>query len=409
MSSIAPQLPVTDAIADVTAAAERLAPLFAARAAQHDRDGSFPFENFADLRRAGLPALNVPVSHGGIGATLLETCQILEILAAGDGSTALGYSMHAQTIGDAREARNWPAAMFDEVCAGAVKRGALINTLASEPELGSPSRGGKPKTTATPICDDNGKVIRWRIDGHKNFCTLSPTLDYMIVSALLLDGSEANARLLVEPAKVTSGTVEVVETWDSLGMRATGSHDVFYRGAEVDASALMSTGPEGAARTSVLNAWFMLTKGAVYLGVAQAGLQVAAQYALERVPTGLGKPIAEVESIRRQLGQAEFLLEQARICVHHVAAQHDRAVQGNFAITTAEVSPQVAVAKVTATNNAIAVMEHCMRVVGGQAMSRGFPLERHFRDVRGGLNHPINDEAAWLLLGKRALDRAGNK
>lgn len=406
MSSIVPQESLAGDVAEALAAAERLAPLYAARAAQHDREGSFPFENFADLRQARLPALNVPITHGGMGASLFDTCRILEILAAGDGSTALGYSMHAQTIGDAREARNWPGALFETVCAGAVERGALINTLASEPELGSPSRGGKPKTTATPIHDDEGRIVRWRIDGHKNFCTLSPTLDYMIVSALLLDGSEANARLLVEPAQAAPGTVEVVETWDSLGMRATGSHDVYFRGVEVDASALMSTGPEGAARTSFLNAWFMLTKGAVYLGVAEAGLEVAARYALERIPSGLGKPIAEMESIRRQLGEAEYLLEQARICVHFVAALHDRKAQGDATVTAEKLSPLVAVAKVTATNNAIAALEHCMRVVGGRALNRDFPLERHFRDVRGGLNHPINDEVAWLMLGKRALDRA---
>lgn len=393
-------------VASALASAAELASVFAIRAPQHDREGSFPHENFADIRRARLPAFNVPLSHGGMGATLLETCVLLETLAQGDASTALGFSMHAQTIGDASETRNLPPELFDYICTRAVDDGALINTLASEPELGSPSRGGKPKTTASAIHDSDGNVTGWRIDGHKNFATLSPALDFMIVSALLTDGSEKTARFLIEPKHALAGSLAIVENWDSLGMRATGSHDVYFRNLEVDATALMSTGPEGAARTSTLNAWFMLTKGAVYLGVAVAGLDVAARYALERVPSGLGKPIAEVEAIRRQLGQAEFLLEQARICVRHVAELHDRSVRGDPEVSAESISPLVAVAKVTATNNAIAAMEHCMRVVGGQAMSRNFPLERHFRDVRGGLNHPINDEAAWLMLGKRALERA---
>lgn len=396
-------------VADALAAAERLAPIFADRAAAHDRAGSFPLANFDEIRASRLPAFNVPVAFGGCGATLLDSVRLLEILAKGDGSTALGFAMHVQSIGNISEARNWRGDVLEHVYTAAADKGALINSVASEPELGSPSRGGKPKTTATPQRGEDGSVRAWRIDGHKNYASLSPTLDFMIIPALLLDGSDETARFLVEPAQLPAGTLEIVETWDALGMRATGSHDVVLRGVEVDDRFLLSRGAEGAAaRITHLNAWFMLCVSAVYLGVAVGGLNVAAHYALNRVPSGLGKPIGEVDAIKRQLGQAEFLLEQARICVHHVAALHDRMVAGDSAVSAEEVSPLVAVAKVTATNNAIAAMEHCMRVVGGQAMSRAFPLERHFRDVRGGLNHPINDEAAYLMFGKRALDRAAS-
>lgn len=394
-------------IAEALAAAEALAPIFAKRAATHDRAGSFPTENFAEIRSAHLPAFNVPVAYGGLGANLLDSVRLLESLAKGDGSTALSFAMHVQTIGNTGESRAWPADLLERVFAAAVTDGALINSVASEPELGSPSRGGKPKTTATPLYEKDGTVRAWRIDGHKNYASMSPALDFMIIPALLLDGSDETARFLVAPALLPVGALEIVETWDTLGMRATGSHDVVLRGVEVDNNSLLSRGAEGAAaRITHLNAWFMLCVSAVYLGVAVGGLHVAARYALDRVPTGLGKPIAEVDAIKRQLGQAEFLLEQARICVHHVATLHDRMVAGDSGISAEQISPLVAVAKVTATNNAIAAMEHCMRVVGGQAMSRSFPLERHFRDVRGGLNHPINDEAAYLVLGKRALDRA---
>jgi len=388
--------------------ARALAADFATRASQHDRDASIPTENFDALRAARFPSLNVPRSHGGMGASLLESARILEALALGDGSTALGFAMHVQTLGNACEARNWPEHLFDRVCAAATRRGALINSVASEPELGSPSRGGKPKTTATPIRNTAGEIICWRINGHKNYASLSPVLDFMIVPALLMDGSDETARFLVEPALAAPGSIEILETWDALGMRATGSHDVLFREVEVGNDAILSRGAEGAAaRITHLNAWFMICASAVYLGVAQGGLNIAARYALERVPTGLGKPIAEVDGIRRQLGNAELLLQQARIILHHVATQHDRSVAGEESIDASTLSPQIAVAKVTATNNAVAAMELCMRVVGGQSISRAFPLERHFRDVRGGLNHPINDEAAYLMLGKLALDRAG--
>lgn len=392
---------------DMIKTARVLAADFATRAADHDRTGAIATENFDALRAAHFPALNVPQDLGGLGSTLLESTRILEILASGDGSTALGFAMHVQTMGNASESRSWPEQIFARVCTAAIERGALINSVASEPELGSPSRGGKPKTTATPVVNDEGAFTAWRINGHKNFASLSPVLDFMIVPALLLDGSDETARFLIEPGSQPPEAIEIVETWDALGMRATGSHDVLFRDVMVQNSDLLSRGAEGAAaRVTHLNAWFMLCVGAVYLGVAQGGLTIAARYALDRVPTGLGKPIAEVDGIRRQLGNAELLLQQGRMLVEHVATLHDRAVAGDAAITPAALSPHIAVAKVTATNNAVAAMELCMRVVGGQGFSRAFPLERHFRDVRGGLNHPINDEAAYLMLGKLALERA---
>jgi len=63
-----------------------------------------------------------------------------------------------------------------------------------------------------------------------------------------------------------------------------------------------------------------------------------------------------------------------------------------------------AAAKVAATNNAIAVAEQAMRLVGGSSLDRSAPLERHYRDVRGGLHHPPQDDAAIALLAREALD-----
>jgi alkylation response protein AidB-like acyl-CoA dehydrogenase len=142
----------------------------------------------------------------------------------------------------------------------------------------------------------------------------------------------------------------------------------------------------------------MLTISAVYVGVAVAALKTAACYARERVPTALGKPIAELESIQRQLGQAELKLQQARMILYHNAELWDRHPE-----CRAELGMSVAVAKVTATNAAIDAVDHCMRVAGGASMTRNLPLERYYRDVRGGLTHPVNDDQALIMLGRHAL------
>jgi alkylation response protein AidB-like acyl-CoA dehydrogenase len=60
-------------------------------------------------------------------------------------------------------------------------------------------------------------------------------------------------------------------------------------------------------------------------------------------------------------------------------------------------------AKVVATNNAVEAVDHCMRAVGGAGMMKTLPIERYYRDVRGGLSHPMNDDQALVLLGQQAI------
>jgi alkylation response protein AidB-like acyl-CoA dehydrogenase len=391
--------PYTERQRHFIAIAERLAPQFAERAALHDQEGSFPFENFADIRAAGLPALIVPAEFGGWNASLLETIMTMEALAIGDGSTALSLTMHMQTLGEAAETRSWPPHLFELVCRQAVERGALINSIATEPELGSPSRGGKPKTTATPVMESGSTPSAWLLNGHKTFGSMSPALDYMLIPAVLQDGSEEVARFLVEPGP----GLEIVETWDALGMRATGSHDIVLNNVRVPNSHIMTRGQTDKAASKVTkgaktNPWFMLGISAVYLGVAEAALRTAARYAQERVPTALGKPIAELESIQRRLGQAELLIHEARTAIYHAAELWERHPEAHI-----ELSPTILAAKYTATNQAIEAVDHCMRVAGGASMGKSLPLERYYRDVRGGLSHPMSDDQLLVLLGQQTI------
>lgn len=380
--------------------ARKLAPLFQERADKHDREGSFPHENFADIRAAGLPSLIIPEEFGGWGADLLESVLAMEALGAGDGSTALSFVMHVQVLGAVAESRSWPDALFAQVCRDAVERGALINAVATEPRLGSPSRGGLPDTTAEPVYANgaSGDPEAWIINGRKSFASLSPELDYFILPAALEDGSGHVARFVVPSGK----HIRIIETWDSLGMRSTGSHDIEIVNARVDNGQMISRGgPDvGDPARATYNAWFALTVSGVYLGVAQAALDYAAQYAQERVPTALGKPIASLDNIQSRLGRAELLITQARALIYGVARDWSELPERRGAL-----SPLVVATKVTATNNAIEAVDHCMRVVGGSSMNRSLPIERYFRDVRPGIFHPLNDDQAMSMFGRIALQR----
>ena len=387
--------PMTERQQRFVAIAEELAQKFSERAAYYDRTGEFPHENYADIRASGLPGLIVPEAYGGWGGNLLEATMCMEALAVGDGSTALSTTMHMQTLGGALERRAWPDYWLERFAREAVAKGALINSIATEPELGSPSRGGKPKTVAEPIYE-NGRdqPTAWVINGHKTFASMSPALDYMIILATLKDGSDTLAQFVVP----MGDGVEIIETWDALGMRTTGSHDVKLHNVRVPHANLIPRATGVNTPEPKANAWFPMTVSGVYIGVARAALQCATRYARERVPTALGKPIAELESIQRRLGQAELLIHQARFLIFHTADLWDR-----YPDRRADLHESILVTKYTATNSAVEAVDHCMRVVGGASMTKDLPIERYYRDVRGGLSHPVNDDQALVLLGKMAL------
>ncbi|MFN3979160.1 MAG: acyl-CoA dehydrogenase family protein [Caldilinea sp.] len=388
------EYPTTERLERFLAIAGSLAERFAERAGEQDRTGAFPHANFADIRAAGLPALPVPAEHGGWGADLLEAIAVVERLAQGDGSTALSFVMHVQTIGSAAEGDGWPPKLFADLCQEAVERGALVNSLATEPALGSPSRGGRPQTVARPRYAPDGALVSWVIDGCKSFASMFPVLDYAIISATLEDGSDEVGRFLV----AVDDRFQIEQPWDAIGMRTTGSHTVSLRAVETPAAALI--GRSGQAKGGAGNAWFTLGIGAVYLGVAAAAVEAAARYALDRVPTALGRPIAELESVQRHLGQAALLLHSARAQLHYTAMQWMQHPDRGC-----ELTPWLSAAKVTVTNHAVEAVDHCLRAVGGVGLTRALPLERYYRDVRAGLSHPPNDDEAAITFGRAVVQR----
>src|SRR5262245_3985588 len=134
----------------VVALADELAARFATRADAHDRDGSFPFENYAELHAAGYLRLAIPPEYGGEGADVFTMVLAQERLARGDGSTALATAMLIHMLGRMAEERVWPEPIFATICRTIAAEGGLINSVVTEPELGSISRGAAPASSATP-------------------------------------------------------------------------------------------------------------------------------------------------------------------------------------------------------------------------------------------------------------------
>jgi len=377
--------PKTERQATFIALADQLAAEAAAQAPANDRDNSFPHDTFACLREAGYLALTVPEAAGGRGATAIELMLAQERLARGDGSVALSSTMHLTIVGGLAAARPWPEPLFARLCREIVVDGALINTAASEPDLGSPSRGGPFATTATAVPGG------WRLDGRKTWATLSPALRYAIVQATVLQGEAPPGRGSFLVPLTTDG-VQVEETWDNLAMRGTGSNDLVLDGVFVPGDSRLPDGPG-----PVSGNWALVTS-AVYLGIAVAARDFAVDYAVNRRPSGLGESIATLQTVQHRIAQMEILLFQARSVLYGAAETYEARPDLRPALAW-----QFAAAKYTATNHAIKVTDLALRVVGSMGLSRRLPLERYFRDVRAGTGNPPLDDVALTLIGKSAL------
>ncbi|GGD58522.1 acyl-CoA dehydrogenase family protein [Paenibacillus nasutitermitis] len=366
---------------------EQLAARFAKRAAQHDREGSFPFENFADLRESGYLKLTVPQEYGGEEISLYELVLLQERLAYGDGSTALAVGWHIGQVLHLRTTGKWPQEVFADVCRSIVQDGTMINTFASEAASGSPSRGGQPETIA--VSEEGG----WRITGRKTYSTLSPILDRFVVSAYIPE-EECTSDFLIR----RNERVSVVETWDTLGMRATGSHDVVLDGV------LTGTGMRLSGKGTDDGGGWLLHIPACYMGIAMAARDFALEFARSYRPNNLGEPIASLPSVQHTIGEMEIELRTARSFLYAAADRWDREKDERPSLR-----PELGLAKYAVTNNAVKVVDLAMRIVGGASLSRKLPLERYYRDVRAGLHNPPMDNTVLHTLANAAIQEQPRK
>jgi alkylation response protein AidB-like acyl-CoA dehydrogenase len=375
--------------AELVALADSLTGPIAARAGAVDRAGTFPYENFRELHQAGYLGLTIPRDVGGLGADPLEFALAQERLAHACGSTALAVNMHLTVLGRLGETRIWPEETFARVCEHVVTNGALINQVNSEPDLGSPSRGGLPGTTAerTPT--------GWLINGRKRWASLAPALSYMFTMATVLDGDTPPHRgNFLIPASAPG--VRVEPTWNNLGMRGTASDDVVFTNVEVPREALLPA--EGSTTPGDGLGWSAFGGAAVFLGIAGAARNAAIAYARERRPIGMPGPIAELQTIQHRIARIELDLLTARTLLYAtaewwIARPDERDAQ----------LWRLAAAKHTVTNAAIRITDEALRVTGSAGLSASSPLQRYFRDARTSIGQPPLEDAALTTIGKAAL------
>jgi alkylation response protein AidB-like acyl-CoA dehydrogenase len=372
--------------------AAELAADFATRAGEHDRDNSFPVENVTRMKECGYTALVIPEKHGGLGADLQDYVLCQEQLAQGCAATALAINMHLFGLGSMVE--RMTEGPEKSLFLDAIGRGKqILGGGLSEPET-----GGDWGVFATTARRDGEFYI---LNGRKTFTSLSPVIDLFMVMASIEDSSPPASATFVIPRAVPG--LQLVETWDAMGMRATASHDLVIKDVRVPAIAMSQSRPAGPLDGQAISlfAWFSLSVAAVYTGVAIAALKFTREFAGRYKPLTLPRPIKYLPGIQFAVAEADTLIAQSRVLYESVAGEY-LSQTGSFKGETG--LARLVMAKYVATNNAIRAVDCCMEAVGAHGMLKKFPMERYYRDVRAGVNHPLSNARARELIGKAALE-----
>mgnify|MGYP003945866249 CR=1 FL=1 len=379
---------------------------FAPRAERHDREASFPFDDYADLRAAGFLGLCVPERYGGLGADYETYCLVAEQLAQGNGSTSLTFNMHCLTmlmmgvLADdmllppaARERHEkLRAAKFREV----IEAGAFYGQPHSEPvEQGQTdtqlSMGGRRfGTTARKV--DGGYVV----SGRKFFVSLAGCAPYFATPAILLaDGPWIERTLYLQVPRDAPG-VSFPGDWDPMGMRGTVSRDMQLQDVFVpDEGEVLPPGTFGA----MYNAFPQLsplTFGATFLGLMQAAYDGAIAYLSGHMT---GAPGLHTEAAVKGHAVAEmlFTLEGTR-------ALYYRAISEARVGAPPDAVQRARAAHVSVQRGAVSVTQEAIRVCGGRGLLKRYPLERYARDARAGaLMRPWTQEIATQQAWEAAL------
>ncbi|HVV27998.1 MAG TPA: acyl-CoA dehydrogenase family protein [Rhizomicrobium sp.] len=372
----------------IIANARALSVQFAKEAAHHDRSGEFPFANFDHLARAGILSFTIDPRFGGSGAGLSEALAVVGEIARGDPATALVLSMHY--IQHAAIARNpsFPAALGARLKRESVEGIALINGIQVEPELGSPSRGGLPKTIARRDGD------AWVISGHKLYATGAPILGWFNVWAITDEDQPRIGNFFV-PAG--SAGLTIIRTWDAIGMRATGSEDVLLQEVRVPLEHAVDLRPAGlpVQRNDAGRGWYFGMLAAVYNGVAVAARDWLVDFLKARAPASLGAPLSTVPRIQEAVGTIEGLLAANGALLRTLGDDTDADVASGLG--------GAGLVKNVVTNNAIEVTTLALALCGNHGLSQGNALERHHRNALCGRIHAPQDDTIRIAAGKAAL------
>jgi alkylation response protein AidB-like acyl-CoA dehydrogenase len=365
---------------------------FRSRAAELDRTNSYFDEDLAELRDVGYLAAAAPTRFGGWGLDLAQMAASQRRLARYAPASALAMTMHTYWVGAAAEleragdsSQRWliEAAVDGElIAAGHAETGNDIPVLLS-------------------TCHAERVEGGYRLTGRKQFGSNGPAWTWLGAHAIdpAAPGGPQTVHAFVHR---DSPGVTVMETWDTLGMRATQSHDTVLDGVFVPDDRVGRVVPAGDGSDPYLVAlavWPLPLIGAVYLGVAERALELAVAGARRKTSMAIERgAYAYHPMVQHQIAEMFLELDAAQATLDRFVDDWVAGVEhGETWI------PKVYSTKWRAVEAAKRVVDVALDVSGGAGMFKGNELERLYRDVRCGGFHPGNDALTHEVIGKSVL------
>lgn len=333
---------------------------------QWDRDRRWPRETYARLNALGLTALTVPTEYGGAGQDLVAAVAVIEELAAA-GAFLAGPYIHTAFYGGMNLSENGSPEQKAEYLPRLAKGELFFAYGLSEPNV-----GGDLASVETRAELDGDTVV---VNGAKRWCTGADWADviYCLVRSGPADQRYRNLSFLLIPRDTPGVSMADIA---HANLRYTDSQDVFFDNVRIPAANIVG-GPQ------MWNQGWKLLAGraldvekleisATCFGIAQAALREAWAYAQERVQ--FGKPISQHQAIRHKLVTAATKLEACRHMLYHAAwlANEGRPC-----------SVETSMAKLFIADTGLEIGLACQQVMGAYALSDGYEMERHVRDLMG--------------------------
>jgi alkylation response protein AidB-like acyl-CoA dehydrogenase len=357
--------------------ARELGVIFAQRASETTDEDKFVADNFALLKSSGLIEAGVPAELGGGGADIDELSVMLRTLGRHCGSTALAFSMHTHQVAV-------PAWRWTHQKATAVE--PLLKRIATE-------RIQLLSSGSSDWLNGSGKAEKvdggYRITARKVFASGAPTGDLLMTSAILESEGEP-PMVLHFGIPMNSPNVKIQETWRTLGMRGTGSHDILIDGHIVPEAGVAVRRPAGEWHPlfHIISSIAFPLVYSVYLGVAESARDLAISLAKRKQPN---------HSIIELAGRMDTELTAARLAHESMLA----AIRLNP--PSAETVNQVMIGRQLVGRHAIAAVDLAMELAGGAGFYRSAGLERKFRDIQAARYHPLQSGPQAQYSGALAL------
>ncbi len=311
----------------------------------------------------GLTGMSISEEYGGSNVDAISNAIAMEELGWGCGSTALAFTAHnglgtaPLTLYGTEELRKkW----LPIVASGKNKLGALALT---EPGAGSDIQGG-----VTTKAEKQGD--EWVINGAKMWCTNAGIAEY-IITLVRTDpkGGSKSLSMILVPTDSKGLTIGPAEK--KMGLRGSPAHGITYDNVRVPLGNLVGVEGRGLQQTLATLDAGRISIGAISVGLAQAAMEAAVNYARER--KAFGQSISEFQAIQFKLSNMAVEIELARTMIYKAAWLKDQGRPFN---------KEAAIAKLYATEMAERVCYDAIQVHGGYGYSREYNVERMYRDAR---------------------------